>query len=426
MFADPSKTTARSFLCIPASLLLLVQSMAARAITDEASIVIDANSGAVLSQEHATHRWYPASLTKMMTLYLTFAALDAGALKLDDTLIASAHAAAQPDSRVGLGKGDRITVKEAALAIIALSANDAAVALAENISGDEASFAGAMTAQARKLGMSRTVFRNATGLPNNDQTTTARDMAVLARSLVRDFPGHYELFGTRRFAFRGTQYSNINPMLGSYPGADGLKTGFTCGSGYNLVASVKRDDRRLIGVVLGAETGEQRTGRMIALFNAAFQRIGKDAEPVIVAALEPAPGAADEPPPFRLKPEQCSLGAGINGGKLPGWGLLFGTFQDQGRAKKHIERMRAQLKPVLKGGQPAVVRRQVEDVTTWKAMVVGLKQVDAINACLHLIKTRNVCLVQPPRILNPGAAGATLARGANKGSRAPLPPPYLP
>ncbi len=418
----------RSSLCVLGSFIVLATSMTARALSNEASIVIDADNGAVLSQEGAMQRWYPASLTKMMTLYLAFAAIDAGTLKLDDTLTASAHAAAQPDSKLGLDKGDRVTVKEAALAVIALSANDAAVVLAERISGNEASFASAMTAQALRLGMSRTVFRNATGLPDNDQTTTARDMAVLARSLVRDFPGYYEFFGTRSFSFRGTQYSNINPMLGSYPGADGLKTGFTCGSGYNLVASVKRDEHRLIGVVLGAETGAERTGRMIALFNAAFAKIGKDEEPMMIAALEPAPGAADDPPPFRLKPDQCSLGAGINGGKLPGWGLLFGTFQDQARAKKHIERMRARLKPVIKGGQFAVVRRQVEDVTTWKAMVVGLKQVDAINACLHLIKTRNVCLVQSPRVLNPGVTGAKVARKLNRSLRAaaPMPPPYLP
>ncbi|MGQ0658962.1 MAG: D-alanyl-D-alanine carboxypeptidase family protein [Chromatiales bacterium] len=398
--------------------LLLTQTAQVSAIANEASIVIDADNGAVLSQEGATQRWYPASLTKVMTIYLTFTAIDAGTLKLDDTLTASAHVAAQPDSRLGLSKGDRITVKEAILAVITQSANDAAVLLAEQLAEDELSFANAMTEQARKLGMTRTVFRNATGLPHDQQTTTARDMALLARALVRDFPLHYQFFGARSFAFKGMQYGNINTLLGSYPGADGLKTGFTCGSGYNLVASVKRDGHRLIGVVLGAENVTRRTSRMIALFNAAFAKIGKDQEPVLVAALEPVPGTIDEPPPFRLKPEQCALGIGIREGRLPGWGLLFGTFQDQARAKKHIERMRAKLKPVLRGGQPALVRRQMEDVTTWKAMVVGLKQVDAINACLHLIKTRNVCLVQSPRLLNPSGSPAVLALKKKKGTAA--------
>lgn len=368
-----------------------------------ASLVVDADSGAVLHEEEATRLWYPASLTKMMTLYLTFAAIEAGELAVEEKLTASAHVAAQPDSRLGLGKGDTLTVREAILAVVAQSANDAAVALAERMAGSEGAFSVRMTDQARALGMTRTVFRNATGLPHNDQVTTARDLALLALALQRDFPQHYHFFSERHFKYKGVTYSSINRLLGAYAGADGLKTGFTCGSGYNLVASARRENRRLIGVVLGAISGGERTTMMTRLLNIGFKTQAADGA-LRLAALEPSLAAAAEPPVFRLKASQCNLGTGVRdvtGGKLTGWGLLFGVFPDQAQARQYVAKMQGKLRPVISSGQAAVVRRQVEDITTWKALLVGLKQNDAIAACLHLIKTDNICLVQSPQLLNP-------------------------
>ncbi|MCG3142955.1 MAG: hypothetical protein HONDAALG_00258 [Gammaproteobacteria bacterium] len=412
-----------------ASLVLMGVAMHAQAKVEQASIVVDVDRGTVVLEDDATHLWYPASLTKMMTVYLAFEAIEAGTLSFADTLIASRHVAAQPDSRIGLDTGEKMTVREAILAVIAQSANDAAVLLAERIGGSEEDFAQAMTARARALGMSRTVFRNASGLPHDEQKTTARDMAVLAMSLMRDFPQHYELFNTRSFSYKGITYGNINAILSSYPGADGLKTGFTCGSGYNLVASAKRDDHRLVGVVLGAGSGSARTAAMIKLLNEGFAKLRSSGDPLMLASLEPAPAVAADPPPFRLKASECALGAGISNRarRLPGWGLLFGAFNEESQARKHAEQMRRRLQPTLRGGQIAVVPRQVEDVRTYKALLVGLKQVDAVNACLHLIKTDNVCLVQSPTVLNGGAPGAGSKKRSSKTAAATSPPPpYLP
>ncbi|MCG3201969.1 MAG: hypothetical protein NFCOHLIN_01841 [Gammaproteobacteria bacterium] len=411
------------------SLALMGVAMHAHAKIDQASIVVDVDRGTVVLEDDATHLWYPASLTKMMTVYLAFEAIEAGTLAFTDVLVASRHVAAQPDSRIGLDTGEKMTVREAILAVIAQSTNDAAVLLAERIAGSEEDFARVMTARARDLGMSRTVFRNASGLPHDEQKTTARDMAILAMSLMRDFPQHYELFNTRSFTYKGITYGNINGILSSYPGADGLKTGFTCGSGYNLVASAKRDDHRLVGVLLGAGSGSERTAAMTKLLNEGFAKLRVSGSPLMLASLEPAPAVAAEPPPFRLKASECAIGAGISGRarRLPGWGLLFGAFNEASQAHRHAELMRKRLQPTLRGGQVAVVPRQVEDVKTYKALLVGLKQVDAVNACLQLIKSDNVCLVQSPTVLNgSGVLGERSKKRVSKAAAAAAPPPYLP
>jgi D-alanyl-D-alanine carboxypeptidase len=382
-----------------------------------AALVVDASTGTVVHQERAMQRWYPASLTKMMTIYLTLAALERGELRPNEMLTASTRVAAQPDSRLGLVKGDRITVEQAIMAVITQSANDAAVTLAERIGGSEEAFAAKMTAQAGTLGMNRTTFKNATGLPDDAKVTTAHDMALLALALLHDFPQHYHYFGTRSFSYKGISYNSINGILGSYPGADGLKTGFTCGSGFNLVASAKRDNRRLVGVVLGAASSAERTSWMTRFLNDGFAGRGNDHGGTTLTAMQPA-AEDNSPPPFRLKPSECNLGTGIrNGGahgRLPGWGLLFGVFHDQEEARKYISQMQQKLKPVLTGGQPALLKRQNEDVVSWKALVVGLKTQDAINACLYLLKSDTICLVQSPQVLNAGVAAKSAATSRSK------------
>ena len=238
------------------------------------SIVIDAQTGEVLEAASADEVRYPASLTKMMTIYMLFEALRDRRIALDKIVPVSAHAAAMSPSKLGLVPGTAITVEQALLGLVTKSANDAAAALGELLGGDEERFAQMMTLRARALGMSRTTFRNASGLPDSAQLSTARDLALLARHLVQDYPVEYRYFSTPNFVFHGRTIWNHDHMLQSYPGADGLKTGYTEASGCNLVTSAVRGDVRLIGVVLGASNGSERDLHMAALLDQGYDRLG--------------------------------------------------------------------------------------------------------------------------------------------------------
>lgn len=369
-----------------------------------ASIVIDAATGQVLEQADATRPWHPASLAKLMTVYLAFAAIEAGRMTLDDVLTVSPTAAALPETRLGLREGKAIAVEQAIKAVIVRSANDAAVLLSERIGGNEKAFAAMMTAKARELGMTRTVFRNATGLPEDGQMTTARDMALLARALLRDFPQHYRIFSASSIQWGGQTLSTYNGLLGAYQGADGLKTGFTCASGYNLVGSAMRGDRRLIGVVLGGRTSAERNDEMVKLLDTGFRVAAASDLPLVDGLAD----GDDGPAPQQLSAAECStlpLAAGIgNGGRLPGWAVIFGAFPDQGRARQAVEQARKALQSVLKRGQPAIIRRQQEGVYGWAALLVGLEQKEAGAACKQLWSKGAYCLALNPDVLNSPAA----------------------
>ena len=235
-----------------------------------ASIVVDARTGAVLHADNPDRWVYPASLTKMMTLYMVFEALDRGDLTLDQRLPVSRHAQSMPPSELGLRHGDRIRVRDAVMSLVTKSANDAAVVLAEAIGGTETEFARLMTRRGAALGLRATTFRNASGLPDSRQRTTARDMARLALSLQRDHPDRYHTFATERFSYAGRSYRNHNRLLETYAGTDGIKTGYIRASGFNLAASVERDGRRLVGVVFGGRTSRTRNAHMIELLDEAF------------------------------------------------------------------------------------------------------------------------------------------------------------
>ncbi len=239
--------------------------------TETASIVIDAKSGAILHGEAIDRAVHPASLAKMMTLYLTFEALKGRAFRAGTRLKTSAHAARQRPARLGLRRGDAITVQESILALVTKSANDVAVVLAEAISGSEARFADRMNAKAKHLGLRNTFFRNASGLHSGRQRSTSRDLALLAGALFRDFPEYATYFAVQKFRFKGRTHQNHNDFLKSYPGADGIKTGYIRASGYNLAASVSRGGKRLIGIVLGEKSPDAREQRMRTLFDHAFQ-----------------------------------------------------------------------------------------------------------------------------------------------------------
>src|SRR5215831_12057242 len=254
------------------------------------SIVIDADTGRVLSETNADAITYPASLTKMMTLYLTFEALNAGQLRLDQYLPVSSEAASKSPTKLHLLPGESVQVHDLILGIVTRSANDAATVLAEGLAGSEPAFAEHMTSKARQLGMTSTVYRNASGLPNPDQYTTARDQAQLALALYRDFPREYRYFATREFYFRGNVIHNHNHLLDWYDGADGIKTGYIGASGYNLAASAVRNGRRLIGVVMGGPSAGTRDREMAALLDRGFEEIGVGA--TVAARHEPPPSTA--------------------------------------------------------------------------------------------------------------------------------------
>ncbi len=259
-----------------------------------AAIVIHADTGDVLLDKYSDSKRYPASLTKMMTLYVLFEELEAGRLNPDTMLTVSAQAAGQPPSKLGLTAGSTISVEDAIKALVVKSANDAAVTVAEGVSGSEWKFAQTMTLRARELGMRNTTFKNASGLPNSKQMTTARDLAILSQRLINDYPQYFPYFSTQDFAWNGRTYRSHNALVRTYPGADGLKTGYTARSGFNLATTAKRDGQRLIGVVLGGRSVRTRDSHMAEILTTAFSDI--EANPLLLAAvhrLKPSP---------RLKP----------------------------------------------------------------------------------------------------------------------------
>ncbi|MFM8991800.1 MAG: D-alanyl-D-alanine carboxypeptidase family protein, partial [Alphaproteobacteria bacterium] len=223
-----------------------------------AAIVVDAATGEVLHAEHPDDLRYPASLTKMMTLFMIFEAIDRKRIGFDTQWKVSAFAAGQSPTKLGLQAGRSASVRDVVLGLITKSANDAAVVAAENLAGSEPEFAQQMTQRARRLGMARTTFRNASGLPHPEQRSTAADLARLSRALVRSFPHHYHLFSTANFTHAGVTHHNHNRFMQWYDGADGLKTGYIHASGFNLAASATRNGRRLIGVVMGGPSSGWR------------------------------------------------------------------------------------------------------------------------------------------------------------------------
>ncbi len=279
------------------------------------SIVIDANTGYVLSEKDADARRYPASLSKMMTLYLVFEALENGTATKNQRLPISANAQYQEPSKLGLQEGYTIRLEDAIYGVCTRSANDAAVTLAEGIGGSEARFARMMTFKAQELGMRGTHFVNATGLHDPMQYSTARDMSILAQALIHDFPREYRYFSTPSFTYAGLVSINHNKLMQTYPGMDGIKTGYVHASGYNLVASAVHNGRRLIGVIFGGRTAVARNKAMAMLLDAGFDRL-KD--PRVMALLEQREKLADarlprrRPLPASAAPEPASAPANTN------------------------------------------------------------------------------------------------------------------
>ncbi|NVK40210.1 MAG: D-alanyl-D-alanine carboxypeptidase [Oceanospirillaceae bacterium] len=362
-------------------------------------LLLDAGSGRVLHERATDRLWYPASLTKLMTLYLTFEALRAGSLAPDQALKVSPRAAAQPAVKLGLRAGSTIGVQQAVTALATVSSNDVAVVLAEALAGSESAFAVSMTDKARTLGMRDTRFRNASGLPDSDQVTTARDMGILAQRLYRDFPEYAAVFATRSFVYDGVNRSNHNPILGQYDGADGLKTGFTCGSGYNLVATAKRNDRRLVAVVLGAEDRQSRNREARALLDRGFRDSVTGAP-----SIEERPDRASGPAPVVLGPGVCGTAVASSSSSgaiwpIKSWGVLLGIYGSRNEGGRAIARARSQLGG-LPRGRALLLQRDMERGTSWKALLIGYRHDNVGQICLRL-RARDIdCVAQPPVVMN--------------------------
>lgn len=355
------------------------------------SIVIEAASGKVLEQESADAARHPASLAKLMTLYLTFEALRDRRVSLDEQVPISPHAASMEPTKLGLVPGTPFTVEQAILGMVTLSANDAAAAMGELLGGSEDRFGQMMTLRAHALGMSHSSFANASGLPAPDQWTTARDMALLARRLIADFPDDYHYFSTPSFVFHGRLIRNHDTELKTYPGADGLKTGYTIASGHNLVTSAVRNGLRLIGVVLGANSNAARDLRMTALLDSGYQDLGlPPGRGMMVASRLPAliPAAqADELPrgarPARVR-EIVHLPA-----ETTVWAIQVGLYHTEQAARLAAVKARH----VTDDGDAHTSHIVFHGRPTWRAQVIGLTRSDARDACHALSRKGTPCAV---------------------------------
>jgi D-alanyl-D-alanine carboxypeptidase len=413
----------------------------------DAYIILDATSGRELSSDQPDQLRHPASLTKLMTIYLTFSALDSGRLSLGDGLPVSLNALNAPPTKMGLPPGGTVSVRDATMALVTRSANDAAMVLAEALGGDEASFAQMMTSKARQLGMSQTVFRNASGLPNREQVTTARDMARLAFALMRDFPHYYPVFSVQSWPYRGRYLENHNRMLGSYEGADGLKTGYTNASGFNLVMSAMRDNRRLIGVVMGGDSAGQRDRMMAMLMDQGFATaatmrlsawtnirkppsarytsanfdpsliIPESTPRLATASASPLAGftAAAAPPPARAPqaeqrvaslaaPAPAQASAAPQGGPSIGsWVIQVGSFNDPQAAQLALERAASTLSD-MSSVTASVDEVQMANKTFHRARLTNLSQGQAVDGCKRLEKKKIYCsAIQVTAWNTPGA-----------------------
>ncbi len=302
-----------------------------------AVLVADIDSGRVLYQENANDLNYPASLTKIMTLYLTFDALEHNRLHLDDYLIVSNYAANAQPVKLGLPAGSKITVEDAIKAVAVHSANDVARVLAENLQGGkEGNFANLMTRVANEIGLEKTNFENSSGLPNDDHMSTARDIALLSMAVYKHFPQYWKYFGIKSWTYNGKTYTNGNRLLGSYPGCDGMKTGFTNKSKYSLVATAKRDGHHLIAVVLGAENKDVRASVATKMLNIGFNKISTNATLVEQQKKQVSQNnpVAKYAMPVESKHESPKYSSGSVG-------VQFGAFSSFETAKKQADKVKS-------------------------------------------------------------------------------------
>jgi D-alanyl-D-alanine carboxypeptidase len=369
-----------------------------------ASFIINENTKRIYHNANADTRNYPASLTKIMTLYLVFDALKSKKISMSSKFKVSKRATRQPPSKLNLSAGSNINVKNAILALVTKSANDVATVIAENLGKSERNFARLMTRKAKKLGMTRTTFRNASGLPNRGQLSTARDMATLGIAIRKNHPKFFKLFKTKSFIYKGVKYTNHNNLLGSYSGTDGIKTGYTNASGFNLVASVERNGQRIIGVVFGGKKARSRDKHMVTLLNKYFKtslskplvRIAKPSElpktrPKIVVAEKNIKN-------FKIPPE-------IINNIIPNdieedWFIQIGAFKNRLNAHKAARNAR-NIVPEQLGNLPASLSKITKSSTNnnlqylWRVRFVELAENQARSVCAELWTSGLSCIPLP-------------------------------
>lgn len=344
------------------------------------SLILEARSGRMISAVNPDELRHPASLTKVMTLYMTFEALRDRRIALHQRVPMSAYAASMSPTKLGVPAGGRLTVEEAILGLVTRSANDAAAALGELLGGTEDRFARVMTLRARALGMSQTVFRNASGLPDWDQVTTARDMATLARRLLGDFPQEYKYFSTTQFRFRGQVFRNHNHLLDTYPGADGIKTGYIDASGYNLVSSAVRGNVRLIGVVMGAARGWERDLHMVALLDQGFEKLDVPIAPRVAGRMPMlVSAAAAAPAPQVVAPPRRPAAR---------WAVQVGSFATERAARQAAVAARK----IADSGEARVETVTVQRRPSFRAQVTGLTHAEVQEACGLLSRRKIPCV----------------------------------
>jgi D-alanyl-D-alanine carboxypeptidase len=389
-----------------------------------AELVADAQTGKILYGSNIQSLRHPASLTKIMTLYLVFAALEQNKLQLDDYVPVSAYAASMPPSRLGLEPGSSIRVRDVIYGLVTESANDASVVIAEAVGGSESRFAQMMTQQARALGMKRTTYRNANGLHNPQQVTTAFDQAILARAMLYHFPKQYAYFKTRSFTFDGRAHRNHNNLMARYEGMDGIKTGFIRQSGFNLVASALREDKRLIGVVFGGRSARSRDDRMAVILDNGFRRafadnstssgttyagvpvirntadagdVTSDANATPVAANDIAQGD-DDGNAAANSPTETAKASDLKSSTLKAtWAVQIGTYKSRTLGITAANAAKKRAPTYLKNASASISAAKSGKKTMYRARLQGLSEKQARAACDSLSKAGQDCLTLPPR-----------------------------
>ncbi|KQV68169.1 D-alanyl-D-alanine carboxypeptidase family protein [Rhizobium sp. Root1220] len=401
------------------------------AMAGSASLILDARTGKVLAAENGDVLNHPASLTKMMTIYMAFEALKRGKLSWDTPIVMSKYAASRPPTKLGARAGTTITVREAILGMITKSANDAAAAMAEKLGGSESNFARMMTQRARQLGMSRTVFVNASGLPDGRQITTARDMSTLAVALMRHYPREYSLFSTASFNFRGRTIRGHNNLMYRYQGMDGIKTGYTNASGFNLVSAVRDGNRRVVGVVLGGRTARSRDDKMAGLLDKYLGRASSSGGAKLVASVnarqpvEVASAADDDLPvpvtarrPNELAPQAlgylsdatipmerpAALEEIANAGKPSpskpsasgDWQIQISAAPSDDAARALLALAKAEGGAALKAASPYTEAVGTGANKVYRARFVGFQSRDAATSACDALKKRSYdCMLLP-------------------------------
>ena len=370
-----------------------------------ASFIINENTKRIYHNTNADTRNYPASLTKIMTLYMVFDALKNKKISMNTKFKISKRAARQPPSKLNLSAGSSITVKNAILALITKSANDVATVVAENLGKSERNFARLMTRKAKKLGMTRTTFKNASGLPNRGQLSTARDMAILGMAIRKNHSNFFKLFKTKSFVYKGVKYTNHNNLLSSYSGTDGIKTGYTNASGFNLVASVERNGQRIIGVVFGGKKARSRDKHMINLLNKYFKtspskplvRIAKPSEmpkvrPKIIVAEKNVKN-------FKIPPKTTKTLYAES--VQDDWFVQIGAFKNRLNAHKAARNAR-NIVPEQLGNLPASLSKitKTNNATNnleylWRVRFIELAENQARSVCAELWTSGLSCIPLP-------------------------------